>query len=53
MKFEIRYYLSEGAFKTGVAAFKETVNGDKNYANNWAQNKLKHSNFKFFDIVQK
>lgn len=53
MKFEIRYYLTEGAYKTGVAAFKETMNCDRNYAVNWAQNKLKSSKFKFYDIVQK
>lgn len=53
MKWEIRYYLTEGAYKTGVASFKETITGDRNFVINWAQNKIKHSNFKFYDIVQK
>lgn len=53
MKFEIKYYLTETAYKSGVPAFKETVNGDKNYAVNWAQQKLRNSNFKFYDIEQK
>ena len=53
MKWEIRYYLNEVAYKQGMAAFKETVNGDRNFVINWAQNKIKHSNFKFYDIVQK
>lgn len=53
MKWEIRYYLTEQAFKNKNAAFKETISGDRNYAVNWVNNKLKHSNFKFYDIVQK
>lgn len=53
MKYEIRYYLTETAYKSGIAAFKETINGDRNYAVNWTQNKLKHSNFKIFDLIQK
>ena len=53
MKWEIRYYLTEQAYKSGVVAFKETINGDRNYVVNWANNKLKNSKFKFFDIVQK
>lgn len=53
MKWEIRYYLIETAFKSGVVAYKEVINGDRNFAVNWAQNKIKHSNFKFYDLVQK
>lgn len=53
MKWEIRYYLTDAAFKSGVFAFKETIQGDRNYAINWAQNKIKHSNFKLYDLVQK
>ncbi len=52
-KFEIRYYITEGSFKTKVPAFKETINGDNKYVENWAQNKLKHSQFKYYDIEQK
>ena len=35
----IRYYLNEGAYKTGCPAFTETVNGDRNFAGNnrWRQ----------------
>lgn len=53
MKWEIRYYLTETAFKSGVVAYKEVINGDRNFTVNWAQNKIKHSNFKFYDLVQK
>lgn len=53
MKWEIRYHLTESAFKSGIAAYKEVINGDRNFAVNWAQNKIKHSSFKFFDLVQK
>ena len=53
MKWEIRYYLTEQAYKCGIAAFKETINGDRNYVINWANGRIKNSKFKFFDIVQK
>lgn len=53
MKFEIRYYLTEAAYKSRIPAHKETLQGDKAYAVNWAQKKLKSNNFKFYDIVQK
>lgn len=53
MKWEIKYYLTETAYKSGIAAFKEVINGDQNYVVNWATNKIKHSDFKFYDIVRK
>ena len=53
MKFEIKYYLTETAYKSGVAAFKETINGTKEYANKWAEKRLKSSKFAKFDIIQK
>lgn len=53
MKWEIRYYITENAYKTGCVAFKETITGDRNFVVNWAMNKIKHSQFKFYDIVQK
>lgn len=53
MKFEIKYYLTEQTQRSGVAAFKEIINGDRNYAVSWAQQKLRNSNFKFYDIKQK
>lgn len=34
---EMRYYLTEGAYKTGCPAFKETIRGDRYFAVNWAQ----------------
>lgn len=53
MKWEIRYYLSETAYKSGTSSYKEIINGDRIYVIRWAQNKLKYSNFKYFDIIQK
>lgn len=32
MEWEIRYYLTQAAHKGGVRAFKETINGPKDYA---------------------
>lgn len=52
-KWCIWYYLSEGAYKTGCPAFTETIIGDRNFAVNWAQNKLKYSQFKFYDLIEK
>lgn len=52
MKWEIKYNLTENACKTGICAYKETINGDKHYVETWAQNKIKHSNFKFYDLKQ-
>ena len=51
--WKIRYYLNEMAFKSGCAAFTETIRGDRNYVVNWAQNRLKNSQFKFYDLVEK
>ena len=53
MQFEIKYYLSEQAKRSGAVAYKEVIRGDKNYVENWAKNKLKSSKFVAFDIVQK
>ena len=53
MRWEIRYYLTESAFKSGIASFTEMVQGDRNYVITWAQNRIKNSNFKYYDIVQK
>lgn len=53
IKWKIRYYLTETTFKSGVVAYKEVINGNRNFAVNWVQNKIKHSNFKFYNLVQK
>ena len=51
--FIIKYYLTESAYRCGVPAFTETFRGDRNTAVNWAQNKVRTSNFKFYDIQEK
>ena len=51
--FIIRYYLTESAYRCGVPAFTETYRGDRNSVVNWAQNKVRTSNFKFYDIQEK
>ena len=51
--FIIKYYLTETAYRCGVPAFTETFRGDRNTAVNWAQNKVRTSNFKFYDIQEK
>jgi len=52
-RWVIRYYKTETAFKSGVPAFTETITGARNYVVTWAQNKLKHSQFKFYDLTEK
>lgn len=49
----IRYYLTESAYKAGIPSFTETILGDRNFAINWAQNKLKSSQFKSYELVEK
>lgn len=51
--FIIKYYLTEAAYRSGIPAFTETYRGDRNSAVNWAQNKVRTSNFKFYDIQEK
>ncbi len=50
MKWEIKCYLSDTAKRSGVASFKEIIQGDCRFAENWAQNKLKYSKFVAYDI---
>ena len=51
--WEIRYYLTETAFRSGCPAFKETIHGDRNFIVNWAQQKIKTTQFKFYDFIEK
>ena len=51
-QWRIRYYLSDGAYKTGCRAFTERVKGERILAVNWAQNRLKNSKFKFYDLTE-
>ena len=51
--FIIRYYHTETQYRGGVPAFTETFRGYRNVAINWAQNRMRSSNFKFYDIQEK
>ena len=51
-QWRIRYYLSDGAYKTGCPAFTEMVKGDRIFAVSRAQNRLKNSKFKFYDLTE-
>lgn len=53
MEWIIKYYLTESSYRSGVPAFKETFRGDRNAAVNWAQNKLRSSQFNYYDLEQK
>ena len=51
-QWRIRYYLSDGAYKTGCPAFTEMVKGDRIFAVSRAQNRLKNSKFKLYDLTE-
>ena len=53
MNWIICYYLTEQGLRTGAPDFKEEFHGDRNAAINWAQNKMKYGNFKFYELKQK
>ncbi len=52
MKWEIRYYITESAFRVGIAAYKEIITGSRESAVRWAENKIQHSNFVRFELIQ-
>ena len=52
MRFKINFYLNETAFKSGVVQHSEILTCDRNFAVNWAQQKIRTTNFKFYDIQQ-
>ena len=51
-KGRIRYYLTEGAYRCGCPSFTETITGNRTSVISWAQNKLQHSQFKFYDLTE-
>lgn len=51
MIWEIRYYVTEIAYKSKVPEFKDTVQGDKDFAINIAQKGTTNSKYKFYDLV--
>ncbi len=51
MKWEIRYYMNEFTYQIGAVAFKETMTGDRNFVVNYAQNRVRGSFYKFFEII--
>lgn len=50
-KWLINYYLNENSYRAGIVAMSETINGDRFVAVNWASNKTRYSQFKFYDII--
>lgn len=53
MEWEIKYYLNENSYKAGIPAFTEVIHGSRDYVIRWIQNRLKASNFKYYDLIQK
>lgn len=51
MKWEIRYYISETAYKLGLVSLKETVTGTRNVALIWAENTMRGKFYKFYEII--
>lgn len=50
-KWLINYYMNESSYKAGIVAMSETITGDRFAAVNWATNKTRYSQFKFYDII--
>lgn len=48
----IRYYLNETAFRSGCPAYTETIRGDRSFVVSIAQNRIRHSNFQFYDFQE-
>ena len=52
-KIEIRYYLSEGAYKLGIPAYTETITTSRAVAVSITQSRMSSNpNFKFYEIVE-
>ncbi len=51
-KWKICYYLNESAYRCGCPAYTEIISGDRMFAVYWAQNKLKYSQFQFYDLIE-
>lgn len=51
--WEIRYYITESSLRCDTPAFKETIRGDRNYVANWAEQKIRNSQFKFYRMIEK
>jgi hypothetical protein len=52
MVFEIRYYITEACYRNGPPAYTERIEGTRDYAIRWIQNKLKTSNYKYYDLIE-
>lgn len=50
---EVKYYLNDNAKHTGIAAYKETINGDRHFVEEWAKNKLRTTNFVAYDLIER
>ncbi|MBO5046530.1 MAG: hypothetical protein J6C93_06630 [Clostridia bacterium] len=48
----IKYYTTESAYRMGLSSYQERVTGERTFVYKWAQNKLSHSQFSYFEIVE-
>lgn len=53
MVWEIRYYVSEACYKNGTPIYTEIIEGTRDFAITWIQKKLKTTNYKYYDLIQK
>ena len=51
--FEIRFYLTEAAYKAGNPAHKQTIKGSREVVAAMARSMMQHSQFKYYEIVEK
>ena len=53
MKWEIKYYLTETAFRSGVVSHRETITGDRQAAVHLAEIRIRTGSFKYYELEQK
>lgn len=52
MTWKIRYYITENAYKSGIASYEEIIEGTRDYVISYIQKKLKTSNYKYYDLFE-
>ena len=51
--YEIRLYLTEVAYKSGIPAYKQIIRGSRDAAIAMAHSMMKNSKYKYYEIVEK
>ena len=52
MKWEIRYFITESAYRAEISAYTDTFTGNRESAIRWSEQRIAHSNFVRFELIQ-